>query len=92
MAYKTVIGRENVESVIKGLYTETTHVIKEKHTRFNVKELPVGTKVTLVHRRELVTGEVVSINSDRIIIKIESMNLSLDTDVHGAFCAELTKK
>lgn len=91
MAYKTVIGRENVDTEIKGLYTETTHMIKEKHTRFNVKELPVGTIVTLVHHRELVTGEVVSINPDRITISIESMNLTLDKDVYGAFCAELTK-
>lgn len=92
MAYKTVIGRENVDSEIKGLYTETTHVIKEKHTRFNVEKLPVGTIITLVHRGELVTGEVVSINPDRISILIESMSVTVDIDVHSAFCAELTKK
>ena len=89
MAYKTVIGRENVDSEIKGLYTETTHVIKEKHTRFNVKELPVGTRVTLVHCGELVTGEVVFINPDRVIILIESMSATVEINVHSAFCAEL---
>lgn len=92
MAYKTVIDREDVDIEIKGLYTEITYIITERHIQFNVEELPVGTKVSLVHRGELVTGKVTSINPDRITISIESMNTSLDIDVHGAFCSELAKK
>lgn len=91
MAYKTIIGREFVGVEHKGLYAENTYIITERHTKFNVDELPVGTKVSLVHRGELVTGEVVSINLDRAIIEIESKNSTLDIEVHSAFCAELTK-
>ena len=91
MAYKTVIGRENIDVEIKGIYTEITRMITERHIHFNVEELPVGTKVSLVHRGELVTGEVISIDSDRIIIHIESMKMTYDAGVHNAICAELEK-
>lgn len=91
MAYKTVIDRGDVDIEIKGLYTEITHIITERHIQFNIEELPIGTKVSLVRRGELVTGKVTSINSDRITISIESVRTSLDIDVHSAFCAELAK-